>query len=270
MEFEILLSTVNKTNLDFLNPMFANTSLNDVNVLVVNQTVKGKELLSDLPNIRVINSYEKGSPLSRNLAIKNAKGRICLFADDDVIYHHDFKTTILSAYKKYQDKDVITFEAVDKDNERYMHYHNQGPYTSNKVFYVNTIIISFKREAIQQTNTLFNPYFGIGSLFPGSTEYFFMRSAFDNNLKLYHVNAFIVKHEGISSGKKQGSDDAIFSKTARYYYILGNKAYLWLVKYILFLIRENFIKTSQAFKKFKIGLSAIKTYKQLVRDGKIS
>lgn len=270
MEFEILLSTVNKTNLDFLHPMFVNISLNEVNVLIVNQTSEGHELESRLPNVRVINSYEKGSPLSRNLAIKNAKGRICLFADDDIIYHHDFKTTILSAYKKYPDKDVITFEAVDKDNVRYMQYHHQGPYTSNKVFYVNTIIISFKREPIQLTGTLFNPYFGVGSLFAGSTEYFFMRNAFDNNLKLYHINTFIVKHEGISSGKQQGSDDAVFSKTARHYYILGNKAYLWLAKYVLFLIREKFINPSHAFKKFKIGISAIKTYKQLVRDGKIS
>lgn len=269
MEIEILLSTQNKTNLDFLKSMFVNASLSDVKLLVVNQTVKGKELTSSLENVRVINSYEKGSPSSRNLAIKNAKGNICLFADDDIIYFKDFTNTILEAYRNNPSAEVITFEAVDNDDIRYMKYANEGEYTG-KTFYVNTYVISFKREAVQSTSTLFNPYFGVGSVFPGSTEFFFMKNAFDNGLKMYHKQTFIVKHPNVSSGKKQGSDNAVFSKTARHYHLMGNKSVLWLVKYILFLIRHKYIKLSEAFDKFKVGLSAIKTYKQLVKAGKIS
>lgn len=269
MEFEILLSTQHRTSLDFLNPMFAKASLKNANILIVNQTDRGNELVSNQANVRVINSYEKGSPLSRNLAIENAKGEICLFADDDIIYFENYLNTILDTYNDNPEADLITFEAVDNDNVRYMKYAKEGRY-DGKEFYVNTYVISFKREAVQKSKTLFNPLFGVGSVFPGSTEFFFMQKAFKNGLNMFHKEVFLVKHPDVSSGKKQGSDGAVFSKTARYYYLMGNKSLFWLVKYILFLIRHKYIKPNDAYKKFKVGVSAIKTYKQLVKAGKIS
>ena len=89
-KLEILMSTMNKTSLSFLEPIFPNHNLEDLNILVVNQTQVGKELNSDLENIRVFNSYEKGLSKSRNLAIQNALGEICLIADDDTEYLPDF------------------------------------------------------------------------------------------------------------------------------------------------------------------------------------
>ena len=49
-----------------------------------------KKASSDFENIRVINSFEIGLSKSRNLAIKNALGDICIIADDDIEYVEDF------------------------------------------------------------------------------------------------------------------------------------------------------------------------------------
>ena len=78
---EILLSTMQRTSLSFLSEMFPENNFLDYNILIVNQTSRDKILTSNYTNIRVINSFKKGLPQSRNLAIENAEKEICLIAD---------------------------------------------------------------------------------------------------------------------------------------------------------------------------------------------
>ena len=76
--------------------MFANNTLEDYRILIINQTTKDNLLESELTNVRVINSFEKGLSKSRNLAIRNAMGDICLIADDDITYKKGFKKDIIT------------------------------------------------------------------------------------------------------------------------------------------------------------------------------
>ena len=94
IDFEILISTQSQTSLDFLVPMFKNQNYKDFNLLIVNQNFGSVDLVSEYKNIRVFNSPEKGLAKSRNIAIKNALGTVCLFADDDVVYEKDFKEKV--------------------------------------------------------------------------------------------------------------------------------------------------------------------------------
>ena len=82
---------MNRDNLDFLIPMFPSANFADFTILIVNQTTEKKLMNSDFPNLKVINSFEKGLSKSRNLALKNATKKILLIADDDVIYLPDFE-----------------------------------------------------------------------------------------------------------------------------------------------------------------------------------
>ncbi len=61
LDLEILISTMNKKSLDFLEPMFPFLHFSNFSILIVNQTQKDSILTSDYPNIRVINSFEKGT-----------------------------------------------------------------------------------------------------------------------------------------------------------------------------------------------------------------
>ena len=95
---EILVATMNRGTLDFLDTMFQNIRLEEVLVLVINQTEEDTQLVSDRAHIRVINSFEYGLAKSRNLAIQHAIGDICLVADDDVVYAPDLQKTISEAF----------------------------------------------------------------------------------------------------------------------------------------------------------------------------
>ena len=88
MKIEFLISTINRTNLDFLESMFKNVGMENVNALIINQCIDidvSKEIKTPHKNIRIISVKEKGTSISRNLALKNMTGDIGTFTDDDLI-----------------------------------------------------------------------------------------------------------------------------------------------------------------------------------------
>ncbi|WP_353778093.1 glycosyltransferase [Winogradskyella sp. 3972H.M.0a.05] len=266
---EILMATMFREDLSFLEPIFADNDLSDFQILIVNQTDEDKQLKSDLANVRVINSFERGSPASRNLAIANAKGDICLMADDDIVYKPNLKKTILEAYDKHPEVDFISFEAVNEHEKLQANYPDEGVHDEKSLYEIYTWIITFKREVFKERSIFFNHHFGVGSTFKGSTEYVFLRNAFDKGLKMLHYPKTIVMHPEESSGRHMGSDEAFFASSARTHRFYGKLSYFWLLKYTLFMWKDGYIKFSEMPRKFKIGLAGISKYKELKRTGEI-
>jgi glycosyltransferase involved in cell wall biosynthesis len=203
------------------------------------------------------------------LAIKNAVGKICLMADDDIEYLPNFISTIISAYEKNNNADVITFEAFNKDGESHMSYPKTGIHDKESLFKVNNIGITFRKESIQKNKVLYSPYFGVGAVFPGCTEYVFLRNAIGKGLKIYHQSSVLSIHRGISSGKKQGSDNAIFARTALRYKYFKWFSIPWLINYLRFILVHGYITRKELKSKFFVGIKAIKTYRRLEKEGKI-
>lgn len=267
---EILIATMFRTDFSFLEEIFSkNKHFSNYNILIVNQTNEDKLLHSDYDNIRVINSYERGSPASRNLAIRNAKHDICLMADDDIVYEEGFDTTILKAYEAQPQASFISFEAVNEHGGLYANYPSRGKHTKSSLRTIYTIVISFKRELFKEHQVYFNHFFGVGSLFKGETEIMFLRNAFDKGLPMYHENKTIVMHADDSSGRHLGSDEAFYARSAAACRFYGNLSYIWLLKYTLFTLRKGYITIGEFISKMKIGMQGISKYKSLARSGEI-
>lgn len=269
MTFEILISTMFREDLGFLNSIFKYNDINNFNILIVNQTTENKLLHSQKPNIRIINFFERGSPASRNLAIRNSNFDVCLMSDDDIVYQPNLKQFIENAYAHNPDAAMISFEAIDEYGELYTNYYPAGKHNKKSLIKIFTWVISFKREVFKSNQIFFNHYFGVGSVFQGSTEYVFLRNAFDKGLKMIHENQVIVMHPNLSSGRLMGSDDKLYSRAALQCRFIGNLSYLWLIKYIFFIWRFNYIKFMEIPDKFKIGLKGINAYKSLSKSGDI-
>ena len=146
LQLEILISTMNRTSLDFLKPMFINSSAEHYQILIINQTTEDAILESDKGNIRVVNSFETGLPQSRNLAIKHALGDVCLIADDDVVYSSSFRNSILNAHVEHASADIITFKMTDEDGNLYRNYPHISKHNKDSIRTANSVVISFKRE----------------------------------------------------------------------------------------------------------------------------
>jgi len=263
LKLEILVSTMNKTSLSFLESMFPYHKLESLNILIINQTEIGKELVSNFKNIRIINSFIKGLSLSRNLAIKNAIGDVCLIADDDVEYSPNFESIIIDTFEKLQETSIFRFRIDTFSGEVYKTY----PKTSKRLFKkkeienTSSIEIAFKRKDIIENKITFNTFFGLGSDFPSGEEYLFLKDTLSKGLQIYFQNTVIVKHKLESSTGNIASNDFIKTQAALYYHDYKELSYLYLFKFIIFLLRKQLISINDFIKKYNIGISAIKAYK---------
>lgn len=270
LRIEILISTMFREDLSFLNAIFSENNIEDFNIIIVNQTTDDKFLESDNPKIKVINSLERGSPASRNLAIQSSTKDICLMSDDDIVYKPNLYNTIVEAYKTYPNSAMISFEAIDEQGELYTNYYAEGIHNRKSLRKIYTWVITFNRQLFKDNSIYFNHYFGVGSVFKGATEYVFLRNALDKGLLMRHISKVIVMHPNDSSGRRMGSDDAIKARAAMAQRFHGNLSYIWLLKYLLFSLKAGHIKFKEFLMKWKIGVEGINTYKHLESRGEIN
>lgn len=266
-DLEILISTTDRSNLDFLYSMFPFvSSFLNYNILIINQSYKDV-LISEYPNVRVINSDETGLSKSRNLAINHAVKPICLIADDDVVYAKGFEKDIIRAFSTFSNPTIVSFNhqriGLEKPNN-----HLQSPYkhTRKSILKVCSIEIAFRLDDIKKNSVYFDEHFGLGALFETSEENLFLRKVLKLKLDSYYDPSVIVSHPLLSSGTRLGSDKIIFARSALIYKTKGNYVYFWLLKYLFFLLRQDYIKVPESFEKFKIGLSGINKFKELEKN----
>lgn len=267
---EILVATMHRSSLEFLWVMLKHNNHQDFNILIVNQTTPDKLLVSEFNHIKVINSFEFGVPKSRNLAISSATSDICLMADDDIVYQPHLKSSLTDAYLKYPDAAMISFEAIDENKDKYTNYFPEGRHTKNSLKKIYTWVISFRRDIYLKNTIFYNSYFGFGATFQGEEEYVFLRNAYDKGLKMVHVSQTITQHSIENSGKLMGSDNALFARSAVAYRFYGIFSYIWLLKYVLFIFRHDYIGFHQIPIKFQMGLKGISKYKALRKTGEIN
>ena len=264
-DLEILIATQNRDNLDFLALMFPFEHFSNYNIVVINQSAEN-HLTSNFENLRVINVNEKGLSKSRNLAIKNASKKICLIADDDVVYFPNFDTEIIKAFNENPWASIITFnhQRIGKNTP---HNKSKTVYSHSKKTIENvcSIEIAFQIKDIKENNLIFDENFGLGSRFETAEEYLFLKDAIVLKLGVLFCPSVIVSHPLLTSGDKQGNDAILFARGALFFKTRANLAYIWLLKYVFFLIRYKYIRWNESKRKYKIGLQGIQKCKELVK-----
>ncbi|MBT8273350.1 MAG: glycosyltransferase family 2 protein, partial [Bacteroidia bacterium] len=168
---EILVSTMNRSSLSFLEAMFPGDNYLNYDLLIINQTTEDTLLKSDHENIRVINSFERGLSQSRNLAVENAAGSICLIADDDISYNSGFRDHVLRAFQQYPDADIVTFQMVDENEKLFRIYPSIEKHTKKTISTANSVVIAFRPHVLRSKNVRFNINFGLGGTFQIANEY---------------------------------------------------------------------------------------------------
>lgn len=264
-DLEILIATKNRNNLDFLALMFPFAAFSNFNILIINQTNSIK-LISDFESIKVINVDEKGLSKSRNLAIKNASKKICLIADDDVVYFANFDTEVIKAFNQNPQTPIISFNHQRIGKEKPNNKSKTEYFHSKKTIEnVCSIEIAFQLKEVKENKLIFDENFGLGSYFETAEEYLFLRDAIGLKLGVLFCPSVIVSHPLLTSGDKQGNDAILFARGALFFKTRGNLAYIWLLKYVFFLIRYKYIGWNETSRKFKIGLLGIQKYKELIK-----
>jgi len=257
-DVEILISTMNQNSLDFLVPMFPFLHFSNLQILIVNQTQNGKELVSIYPNVRIINSFEKGLSKSRNLALENAVGKILLIADDDVVYQQGFIIKIIHAYNHFSDAATINFCAVKKDGSLMKKYSNRSKKNLNlfDVFNTSSIEMTLNKAILDKTKIRFDENFGLGGMFEMGEEAIFLFDLKAKKQQLVFEPEVIVQHTELTSSSKKSIEEKYYIQGALYTRIFKSNYIYWIFVKLFFDLKQyklRFGELKAALKSSKKG-----------------
>ncbi len=215
--------------------------------------------------VRVIESRDRGIGLSRNLALKEAKGRIVLFSDDDIVYSKGYAEGILKAFEAHPEADIIMFN-VDVaeyrktyriDKEIRVHKWSVGRYPAYAA--------AARLDSIRKAKVKFSVLFGGGARYSNGEDSLFFMDCLRSGLKIigvpYNIGTEIPRESTWFHGY---NDKFFFDRGVLYSYLYGSAAGIWALRFVL-VKRRNYadsMKPKDAFMLMKKGIKEGKT----VRD----
>lgn len=248
-DIEILISTMNQTNLDFLFQIFPLKHFSNYNILIINQS-ETTTLSSEFPSVRVINSFDAGLSKSRNLAIENAIGKILLIADDDVIYQNNFIEKIIEAHHKFHKATIVNFCAIKEKEVVLKKYPavSRPQLSTFEILNISSIEMTINKEKLDSAGIRFDENFGLGSSLEMGEEAVFLFDLKYKKQQIAFENQVIVKHEGLTSSNKIDSLHRYYIYGAILRRVLITNYVFWLMKKMFFDIKQRKLKMSSFFK----------------------
>lgn len=190
MRLEVLISCMHQKDKSIIQ----RTNIQS-DVLVINQCDENKEERFEFENkkgencvARIIYTTERGLSRSRNMALRNATGDICLICDDDEVLEDNYVDKIIEGYRLYPKASVLAFTFV--------WIKKKDPKKPKRINYlsalrVNSIQITFKRDTISFNKVFFDEMLGSGTGHGGGEENKFLYDCLRNNLRIYYTPILI-------------------------------------------------------------------------------
>lgn len=234
MKMEILIATMKRNSIDFLDDMNIETDS-----VVINQLGKIQSIQSEYKGNRLVvkNSLESGLSRSRNMALDLSKADICLIADDDIKYVSGYEKIILDAYKDFPEADIIAFQVDRVGGERNKVFRSNTHWENRfSLFKISSVEITFKRQSIEKKKLSFNEDIGAGTKFGQGEESVFLTEAYNCGLKILYVPIKIGETDISDSSWFTGYDRSFFKAKGVSFYLMSPKWYFFL--YMQFIVRK--------------------------------
>ena len=201
---EVLISAMHQKD----DSIFGKTNIRS-DALMINQCDNEEchEKIFECGKARTISTIERGLSRSRNMALKNANGDVCLICDDDEILDDNYPELILSAYEKNPKADLICFQ-VQREGKKYSK-------KSYKVGYLRSLKIAswqitFKKKSILDNGLTFDENFGSGTPKGSGEENIFLFDCLKKGLSIYYVPVCIGRVGQVKSNWFKGFNELYF------------------------------------------------------------
>lgn len=199
MKVEVLISCMYQTDTSIINK----TNIQS-DVVIINQcdTDKVKEIIfsnkqGKICKAKFISTTQRGLSRSRNMAIQNSSGDICLLCDDDEVLEDDYVETITKAFEEHKD-DLIAFKIKHPTRKFKEKTYKIGFFKSGTI---GSWQLTFKRKSITANNIKFNEKMGSGTGNGAGEENKFVMDCYKKGLDIRYVPYQI--GELVPSGESQ-------------------------------------------------------------------
>lgn len=265
MKCEVLIATMNCEDKEKL---IRKIGVKDC--LIINQVTKSDApMLEDTvsSNQRILSFREKGLSKSRNKALENATGDICIVADDDLKYVKDYEKIIQEGYEKYPDADIIAFRVDNVDKKLQKAIRREGKENFISIMKIQSVQTTFRRKSILDKDIRFNEMFGAGAELYSGEENIFLSDCIKKKLKIYYIPNKIATIQDNNSTWMNGYNKKYFNTKGAAFYAISKFFYPMLILQFAIRKRKRYkdeIHISQAIQYMHEG---VKLYKSaLVKD----
>lgn len=258
----IAVSTMYRQDLAFLSQIFPGTLLKSLNILVINQTDESRILESATPNIKVINSFERGLAKSRNLAIANIKQEYAVLTDDDVIFDEALAEKINRGFTKFPAAAVIRFRAQKAAGVFFSKYP-QHPVSQLSLFgrlNVSSIELAINVKKLKEKQAWFDENFGLGATFGNALEQAFLDNVYKKKLQIAFYPETIVSHPDDCSGRDPKVDKFYYVNGALAQKMFGSLAVCWAFVFFFFQVKQKKLSFSHIRHAFIIYRKGSRDY----------
>lgn len=242
-------------------------------VLIINQSDKDgyEEKYVDGHKIRMFTVAQRGLSRSRNMALINAKGDICLISDDDSHLVDNYDRIIVEAFKRMPEADIVAFNYYEKNcratRKKYIKEEKKAPYFRS----FTSGCLAFKRESILGNNVFFDLRIGAGSgIISAGEESAWQYFARKKKLKIYQCPEFITEMDQSDSTWFSGYNEQYFYDLgANLSYKYGWLKYLYMLYYPYRLRKDETIPVFAQIKWMFKGIAGFKKgmgYKQYINE----
>lgn len=241
MTLQVLLSAMNLADYQFINRLNIKSD-----AIVINQCDNDfvKKILPEddaqKRMVTFISSSDRGLSKSRNLAINEASADVCIFCDNDVIYEDNAKQTIIDAFSRNPEADVIVFFIKRPERSKPV-FKREKDLGYNGAMRIFSPEIAFRTASIKKANLYMNEQFGAGARYGMGEENIFLFEAIGKGLTVKYVPIQIAHIMDENDKEKstwfKGYDDEFFINRGANYYAMTSRWYWLLI--LQFAIRKQ-------------------------------
>lgn len=190
-KIEILCATMHQDDFSKYNEM----NINNCDVTFANQAgiFAYNEIKMPECTLKMFTTATIGVGRNRNFALALASGEILLFADDDLQYEPDVAETVIEAFQRFPDAEMIIFGIKYAKNGKV--FRSRLPETERLSFFkalkYGTCAIAVRHDSVLKHNLHFSELFGGGCLYSYGEDTDFIVQCFKKRLKIYSYHAII-------------------------------------------------------------------------------
>ena len=149
---------------------------------------------------KFVNTTERGLSRSRNMAIQNACGDICLICDDDEFLFDDYPEKLTNAFSDEPNAAVIAFALDRKDHPKKFPEH-KFKLGFKSIGQISSLQIAFRRDMINSAGIVFDVKMGSGTGNGGGEENMFLHTCLRRKLSMFYYPQVIATIDATGNSK---------------------------------------------------------------------